>query len=126
MRGVVRRRRTGVCYFIREKQNYKYLLGHNKIDSNKVTIMFANYGLRRGSGYYDFKVLENFCFVYDFQSKKRYEKLLEYIEVDDFTDREIYINLIFDNDFYDNSPQDIFLDRKTFELSNCWVLFPLI
>ena len=40
------------------------------------------------------------------------------IVVDDFTNEEIYINLIFDNDVYDNSPQDIILYRKTFELNN--------
>tara|TARA_Y100001937_G_scaffold119860_1_gene176208 strand:- start:1702 stop:6375 length:4674 start_codon:yes stop_codon:yes gene_type:complete len=40
------------------------------------------------------------------------------IVVDDFTNEEIYANLKFDNDVYVNSPQDIILDRKTFELIN--------
>ena len=112
-------------YFTFERKNYEDggILGDIKFDVEEVARQFD--AIDSDGTKYEGEVINPLSKSEKNQIIKAIKNIVEKVDgrfsdivVDDFTNEVIYINLIFDNDVYDNSPQDIILYRKTFELNN--------
>jgi len=76
-------------YNLREKLNTDYLASHYNLDSDKINIIAAN-GVALEGNNDDWLDLQEFCLNNDFTIPENYQKLTEWVDIENFTDYIIF------------------------------------